>query len=319
MLYTLIRVSSGTGKVLGLNKIEMETPPTCAYLMIGSRCSGECGFCAQSSVARNGDFLSRITWKPANDEEVYQAIAECFEKRELGRTCFQVVQSGDSFNETMESVSELRKHSEIPICVSINGISVEQVGKLIEAGVDRVAISFDAAVPRIYNQIKGKKWQDEWNFYEKCAGLYPGHIVVHMIIGLGETEEEAFNALENFYDHKTPVSLFAFTPLPGTPMSKVSPPDLASYRRVQVGHYLIRERKILKMENIFRFEKGQILFSEDYKDWLFENIPGEAFMTFGCSSCNRPLYNEKPGRIPYNYPEKLTESERKKAIEEIWN
>jgi lipoyl synthase len=316
MLYIVIRVSAGTGKVLGLNRIEMEAPPTCAYLMIGSQCSGKCGFCAQSSVAKNGDFLSRITWKPEKDEQVYRAIAECFQNGELGRTCFQVVQNDDSFDRTTEAVTELKKYSQIPVCVSINGISVEQVGQLVEAGVDKIAVSFDAAVPHVYRKIKGKDWQDEWDFYEECVKLYPGHIAVHLIIGLGETEEEAFNALERFYENNTSVSLFAFTPLPGTPMSKASPPDLASYRRLQILHYLLRN-KIKKPENLFRFKNGQIIFSKNSKSWLLENIPGKAFETSGCSSCNRPYYNEKPGQVPYNYPELLTEAERIKAIELI--
>jgi lipoyl synthase len=315
----LIRASAGTAKVLGFNKIEIETPPTCAYLMVGSKCSGTCGFCAQSSVARRGDFLSRITWKPEKDEEVYRAIAGSFEKGELGRTCFQVVKNDDSFQKTVEAVAELKKLCSIPICVSINGISTKQVGELIKAGAEKIAISFDAAVPRIYGEIKGKDWQEEWDFYEECAGLYPGNIVVHLIIGLGETEEEAVNSLKRFYSFGTPVSLFAFTPLPGTPLSGMKPPSLASYRRVQVVHYLVRENKTCKPEEVFRFNEGQIVFPEDSKSWLLENIPGDAFQTYGCTSCNRPLYNEKPRQVPYNYPRRLTEDERVEALLEMWN
>ena len=34
-------------------------------------------------------------------------------------------------------------------------------------------------------------------------------------------------------------SLFAFTPLKGTEFEKLSPPDISSYRRLQLAHYLI--------------------------------------------------------------------------------
>ena len=36
---------------------------------------------------------------------------------------------------------------------------------------------------------------------------------------------------------------------------------------------------------------------------------GQAFQTSGCPGCNRPYYNERPGRTMFNYPRPLTPEE----------
>jgi len=42
---------------------------------------------------------------------------------------------------------------------------------------------------------------------------------------------------------------------------------------------------------------------------------GLAFRTSGCSSCNRPYYNESPGTELYNYPSELSEDEADRALD----
>lgn len=312
----MIRPSAGTAKVLGFNDIKMETPPTCAYLMIGEGCWGTCAYCAQSSVSKSRDFLSRITWKPMEDDQVFNALAVSFENGELGRACLQVTRESHSLERTIETINKIKKRCDIPLCVSINGLDLNEMGRILEAGADKIAISFDAATAKIYREIKGEGYEELLAFYEEARRRFPGRIVIHLICGLGETEREMVEAIEGFYLKNTPVSLFAFTPVHGTPMAAMSPPPLSSYRRVQTAHFIIRENK----DRIFNFDmNGRILFSAESMDFLLTNIAGEAFQTFGCSHCNRPLYNERPGQVPYNYPGVLTEEERIAAIHAMYD
>jgi biotin synthase len=46
---------------------------------------------------------------------------------------------------------------------------------------------------------------------------------------------------------------------------------------------------------------------------LRQNIQmGKPFLTFGCPSCNRPYYNEKPSGPYYNYPTRIGKKELSK-------
>ena len=46
---------------------------------------------------------------------------------------------------------------------------------------------------------------------------------------------------------------------------------------------------------------------------------GNPFRTSGCPNCNRPLYNERPGGVMYNYAQPLQEDELAQAINELAN
>ena len=46
------------------------------------------------------------------------------------------------------------------------------------------------------------------------------------------------------------------------------------------------------------------------KSIIIETIKtGKPFRTSGCSHCNRPFYNESPGKPLFNYPRILTDKE----------
>ena len=61
----------------------------------------------------------------------------------------------------------------------------------------------------------------------------------NLIIGLGETEEEAARLMQDLMDMKIKAVLFAFTPLPFTKLSRRRQPPLESYRRIQMARYII--------------------------------------------------------------------------------
>jgi biotin synthase len=359
-----MKPSAGTASVLGLNKIKMEAPPTCAYIMLGGGCRNSCLFCAQRNRG-DGDsgrgekkFLSRVNWQGESDEKVLNAISGKFETGEIKRVCFQVTDSDGIYDEVLRAVKKTRELCVVPVCVSITGISMEQIDDLIKAGAEKIAFSFDAATPELYAKIKGRKWEDEWRLYEETVKKHPGVPVIHLIAGLGETGEEMAGAIKLFYDKGSHVSLFAFTPLPGTPLEREKQPGIESYRKLQTVLYIIRKRKEIeerkkssdqvnslkiigiKNENpeksegftgradeieisdekiwescdMFWFESGKIIMNPAYRKFLIQNMPSEAYQTFGCPDCNRPFYNEKPNQTPYNYPRPLSEEERVEAV-----
>jgi biotin synthase len=103
--------------------------------------------------------------------------------------------------------------------------------------------------------------------------------------------------------------LFAFTPVKGTELEKHPQPDMESYRRIQLGMYLIKKQKTSFNQMKFGENEEIIDFGVE-REILIDTIKlGKPFETSGCPFCNRPFYNESPGKELYNYPRELTEEE----------
>jgi biotin synthase-related radical SAM superfamily protein len=98
--------------------------------------------------------------------------------------------------------------------------------------------------------------------------------------------------------------LFAFTPIPQTPLEDRPPPPIGSYRRIQVARHLIDEG-MARFESMDFNNKGEVIHFGVDRDELEELIStGEPFITSGCPECNRPFYNESPRGPIYNYPQR---------------
>jgi biotin synthase len=138
-----------------------------------------------------------------------------------------------------------------------------------------------------------------------------GNVGSNLIVGLGETEREAAELIQRLHDMKVKTVLFAFTPLAGTRLEGLPPPQMEKYRRLQAARHLIVNGHAT-MEDL-SFEGGRIT---GYGGLALESVLGDgvAFMTTGCPSCNRPFYNERPSGPFYNYPRPLTEEEIRKEL-----
>jgi biotin synthase len=139
-------------------------------------------------------------------------------------------------------------------------------------------------------------------------------VSTHLIVGLGEAEEEMIERIAACHNHNISVGLFAFTPVRGTTREGKLPPDIGHYRRIQIAHYLLKQGY---SQTVFQYHNG-ILSGIDLPCCDLETVlaSGKAFETSGCEGCNRPYYNERPGGIMYNYPRPLTLPEVRQALKE---
>lgn len=313
----MIKCSAGTAKVLGLKELKSDALPTTAYLMTGERCSHDCSFCpqAKNSTSR-ADMLSRVTWPGYEREEVIEGVAQAFQNQGLQRACFQVVNSKDALAETKQFLTELHSKSRVPVCVSCAVGSLEGVQELLEQGADHVSIALDAACERVFKEHKGGVWAAKRSLLEDAARAFPGRIATHVIVGLGETEEEMLKTVQQMIDLGIIVALFALTPVRGTRLEKADPPALDHYRRIQAARYLM-VKGLTRFENM-SFHAGRLIdFGLQRDQWSKYLADGEAFRTSGCAGCNRPYYNEKPGGTIYNYPQPLTPQQAEQALSEL--
>ena len=312
---SVVGVSAGTAGVVGLRPIRQADAPTTAYLMVGERCSYDCAFCTQArhSAAR-AHFLSRVAWPPYPLEDTLRAIQRSFVQGDIVRCCLQVTTAPGYLSQTLALVRELHSRSSIPICVSIMVPDLDSVRALLEQGADRVTLALDAACERVYRGAKGDDWSRRLALLHAATRLFPGHIGTHLIAGLGETEQEMVTVIQDMVDRQVSVGLFSFTPVAGTRWGDRPPPALPSYRRVQAARHLL-VAGACRATDLHFSPAGQIVSYGLTRPRLQELLgDGRAFQTAGCPGCNRPYYNERPGKVMYNYPRPLNAAEIEGAL-----
>ncbi len=312
---SLWKLSAGTACVVGKKQLKTDVLPTTAYIMLGEKCRNNCRFCAQSldSSAR-ADMLSRVTWPEFPGEDAAQAVGAAFQAGKLKRACLQVVKSSQSWQVSTDALAALTRVSNVPVCVSTDIETVAQAKELLDRGADRISISLDAATAKLYHEVKGGQWSKRWDLLKNCADQLPGRVSTHLIVGLGETEEEMITTIANCQDNSIHVGLFAFTPVRGTAWADKQPPAIGHYRRVQMAHFLLRQGY---SRDVFHYQDGRLMgFSLPPAELNAVFADGKAFETSGCNGCNRPYYNERPGGPMYNYPRPLTQAEVRQAIAE---
>jgi biotin synthase len=289
----------------------MAVAPTTAYLMLGGRCLMNCAFCAQArESAGSARYLSRVTWPEYDLEAVTGPLAAAVTRGEIRRACLQVTVTADAFTQALAILSAVKAAVDVPFDLAILPQDLYQVRQLIEAGADHIGFGLDAACERVFRQMKGGSWARSLALIEATARTFPGRAAVHLIAGLGETEQELAERVQWAHDLGVTVGLFAFTPVHGAHLSDRLPPPLAAYRRLQAARWLIVHDRVRVEE--MAFDGGGRLSS------LGAPPPAsEAFQTSGCPECNRPFYNEQPGGPWYNYPRPLTAQEAAGAIQEM--
>lgn len=313
---TLIGVSIGTAAVLGLRRARLREAPTTAHVMFGENCVRNCAFCAQASGSTTAPHhLSRVTWPQFSWDEIREPLRDAILKGTFKRVCVQTVECGESPEAALEFVRNVRAMSpSVLVSAAISPASVSRVKLYFDAGATNIGLPMDAATPEVFARVKGGSFESAWSVVEKSAVLWPGRISTHLIVGLGESEEDAVRFLARAKAAGVTVGLFAFTPVRGTAMEKVPPPEVGAYRRVQVAaHFLKRGGSAAEIE----FRGGKIMRIGKDRRWIDADVlAGKPFQTSGCAYCNRPYYNERPGQVMMNYPRELSAEEAKKAREE---
>lgn len=316
MALSNINVSIGTAAVLGLSDVAMDAAPTTAYLMLRGRCAMDCSFCAQARSSQASALnLSRITWPEFGQTQTLALLAKAVERGDLRRCCLQVTVAEGTFQRTLEVIRAVRETCDVPVDAAILPRNMAQIEELLAAGVDHIGFGLDAVCERVFQRVKGGSWTRSLSLIEEAARRFPGHGAVHLIVGLGESEQEMAEMTQRMHDLGLMVGLFAFTPVRGTRMEDASPPPISTYRRMQVAQYLITNN-LARIGNFTFSTTGQLL------NFNFPRLPefladGVAFQTSGCPDCNRPFYNERPGGTMYNYPKPLTSQQIEAGIEEL--
>ena len=310
-----IRVSVGSAIILGLLEGKLDAEPTTAYLMTykTGKCTANCGFCPQARNSRSkAELLSRVSWPPFSTKRVLEGIENAYTNRRIRRVCIQALNYPDVFTHLALLAKAIKQYAAIPVSVSCQPLNGENLRQLAEAGVDRIGIALDAATEKLFNEVKGLSaggpytWESQFKQLRQALEVFgKGKVSTHLIVGLGETENDVISLIQRCVDMGVLPALFAFTPIRGTTLERKPQPLIEVYRRVQLARYLI-VHGYARSEDM-RFDDAGCLtdygVEKETLKWIVET--GKPFLTSGCSDCNRPFYNEKPSGPIYNYPRNI--------------
>ncbi len=313
-----VRLSLGTAGLLLLDKLTLKVKPTTAYLMTytDEGCIGNCTFCPQARESHTDrSRLSRVLWPIYPTKDVLDAIGR-MSTNNLKRICIQAVNYPHFFEDVLTLLNGINAVTKTPVSLDTCPLTREQLERLKVVELDRIGIPLDAATPMIFDKVKGYNvngpysWKDHIESLEHAVSIFGrGKVLSNLIIGIGETEEEATRFIQKLMDRGIQTSLFAFTPVPGTILQENPQPSLDSYRRIQVARYLITFK--LSNYNDMKFNERGVLvdFGADSVDLMKVLENGAPFCTTGCPGCNRPFYNERATGPLFNYPRELTTEE----------
>jgi len=319
-----IRVSSGSAIVLGLIEGFLDAKPTTAYLLTYTedKCTANCGFCSQAKRSKSrADMLSRVAWPAFKTKEVICKLVAAVQKGEIKRVCIQALNYPKVVEDLLALVEAIKLHgTKVPISISCQPLNKKDMKRLAKMGVERIGISLDAATRDIFNRVKGNSVDGPYDWDKQHVALLEAvevfgetNVSTHLMVGLGETEEEMVKVTQWCVDNGIYPALFSFTPIPGTALEHNSSPTIDCYRRIQLARYLIVHGR-MKFEKMGFNTRGCIVdfgISQEHLEHTIRN--GKPFLTSGCPYCNRPYYNEKPSGPLYNFPKKPTPHE----VEEI--
>jgi len=316
-----IRISVGSASVLGLGLLpKFKNPPTTCYIMTfkEGHCIANCGFCPQARSSKSSvEKLSRVNWPIFTFKDFLTKLKYMPFSKKFERICIQTLNYPENFNDLIEIVTQIKIYTDIPISVAIPPLSKEELKELKNKGVQRVGIALDGATPEVFKMIKGKDvggpytWEEHFQKLNEALEIFtPGFVSTHIIIGLEETEKEVIELIEELHNLGIIVSLFAFTPIKGTRLENKQQPAIKSFRKLQLGRFLIYNNELNSKDFIFNMRGEIININISKKELKMFINDTDAFLTSGCPGCNRPFYTSKPSGPVYNYPRPLTEKEK---------
>jgi len=316
-----IRISIGSASALGLGSIvKFKDLPTTCYIMTfkEGKCTANCGFCPQAHSYQGSEgMLSRVNWPVYSFKDFLTKLKYLRSSQKFERICIQTLNYPENITDLIKIITQIRINTDTPISVAIPPTTRENLKEIKLMGVERVGIALDGTTPEIFDNIKGGgvngpyKWDDHINKLMEALEIFSeGFVSTHLIIGLGEKEKDVIERIEKLHNLDILISLFAFTPIKGTKFENKNQPSLLSFRKLQLGRYLIVEKGKTLKDFTFNLKGSLINFNISKTD--LRNIINDtnAFFTSGCPGCNRPYYTSKPSGPIYNYPRKLIENER---------
>jgi lipoyl synthase len=293
------------------------------YLMqnLKGGCKANCAFCIQardSSRERKEKMLLNLKLCRLPMPTLVRHISGgLLEKCGIERICLQTIFNPRTADNLLSLVTSLNSVTSIPITACCIPISKESMIRLKEAGLDMITINYEVATPELFYELRGPgrkgpyTWEGTTEAIAHALDVF-GALKVgsHLQVGLGETQRDVLSRIQELKDKQVWVSLFAFSPLPGTALqNRKDRISYGDYHRIQLGSYLIQNGRC-EFDDFSFDANGRIvdygIKEGELRELILSGIP---FMNRGCPGCNRVFFDNLPGERFYSYPRKPTAAE----------
>ncbi len=317
-----LRMSLAAAMTLGLKpgRFYRNARLYCINLLLTYRggCAARCAYCGLSNK-RKGPYSTksfiRVTWPTHPLWEIIDRISQ--RRQKVKRICISQITNKKSIRDTRDICAKLRSSFDIPVSLLISPTIVkpDDLMDFKDAGADKIGVAIDLATPELFDKFRGGGvgGPHRWETYQQCLRdaikiFGKGNAGSHFVTGMGETEKEMAEILQEIQDAGGWTHLFSFFPEADSQMKDHPMPDMDHYRRIQLARYLIDEG--LSRSDKMTFDAhGRILDFGVPPDDLNRVInTGEPFRTSGCEgydgqvACNRPYANSRPGPDIRNFP-----------------
>ena len=289
-------------------------------------CRANCAYCglarhreAERDYA-DRNFI-RVDWPAVPMEELVNIVADDPENSPFHRMCISMITHPNSDTDT---ITVLKKWTEripadsIPISILSNPTTMkrEDVKLLRDLGADIFTVALDAATPTLFERTRGKgvnsphSWQKYWEVLNDAKDIFGEQkFGAHIIVGMGESEYEVLQLVQQLVDMGGHSHMFCFFPEKGSLMDHLPATPRDQWRRVQLARYLIDYAGV-RVEHMAFDEEGRVSYFGLPNAELDVIInAGIAFRTSGCpgkfaddiSACDRPYGDSPPSNIA-SYP-----------------
>jgi biotin synthase len=306
-------------------------------LTYASGCKANCAFCglARDNPHRGEpefEKFIRVAWAAHPLEEVLERCAQA--PAWVERLCISQITHPRAQADTLEICRRVRARTRLPVSLLITPTLLERddLEAMAGAGADRIGVAIDCANPELFARLRGKpaggphRWERYWRVFHQAVEIFGADRVgVHLIHGLGETEEELVGCMDRARAAGGSTHLFCFFPEKLSALGQRPQPPASGYRRVQLARWLIDTDQARARDMAFDRE-GRVADFGVGGPVLEEAIAsGRPFMTSGCPgasgevACNRPFGNEKPGPDLRNYPFAPQAQDLDLVREQLWS
>jgi biotin synthase len=305
-------------------------------------CYANCTYCGlareRPGLPEDNSFI-RVSWPLFPTDLVAEKIADKEANGGVGRVCIAQVQDHRAYHDLVDMTQRVHRAAPaVPISalVSATTLNEERLHVIKEAGADIIGVGLDAASEELFYHTRGRgtrgphTWDYHWHIVRAAREIYgPYNVNCHVIVGLGETDEELVDLFYKLESEEIAGYLFSFNPEPGTVMQDVSRAPIHRLRRIQLVKHLI-EKQNLPREAIQFDEEGHISRFHAPELMLEVEIDtGLPFMTNGCPdrqgdvACNRPYGSYRPNEEYRDYPfvpnaNDLIQIRHQMRLDEVW-
>jgi biotin synthase len=288
-------------------------------------CSANCAYCGlarkRAGTYREKSFI-HVEWPLHPMDDIVAAINRA--PGYVKRTCISMITNGRCRLDTLEMTRRLRSETMLPVSLLISPTILKDgdLDAMKEAGADKIGVAVDLAAPDLFDLFRGSgvsgphRWEEYWQTVSAAVEVFgPGNVGAHLMVGMGETEQQMVSVMETLRKKGVMNHLFSFFAENGSALGDRPQPPWPSYLRIQLARYLIEESLCSAGEMTFDAEGRLVGFGLDQETLLGIVNSGIPFMTTGCLgsdgrvACNRPFGNCLPDDRQWNYPYPPNEEE----------